>query len=870
MRSDGSKRANTPNHALQQMRRLKTLFTLLLLSTLMASAQHITGVVVDETTGDSIPLASVQYKGHGKSYVGDSSGLFSFDRHNGWYVTFSAVGYQSLRLLIGANTPDRLRITLKPDTKNLLGVTVKTKKKRYSRRDNPAVELMRRVIAAKKRTDIENHDFYQYARYQKLTVAVNDVSPKDLEDKSSKKSAWMVNQVEVCPYNNKLIMPIMVDEMLTRQIYRKSPHAEKTIIAGQHTDGVNKFIQTGEIMNTVMKDVFSNINIYDDQVRLLNTRFTSPIGKDAIQFYRYYIVDTVKVERDSCFHLQFLPNNQQDFGFAGELWIVKDSTLHVKRCSMTLPQKTGVNFVDGMQIMQTYSRLDNGEWVLAQDDMVAEMSLLDMLSKAIVIRNTRMADYSFEPIEARHFKGKQQDIMLPDAKIRDRMFWQQARMVPLTKSEARMPDFLRDIEKSRNFRYLIFALKIAIENFVETGTKDSPSKIDIGPVNTAVTSNFVDGTRTRLSAQTTANMSRHWFLKGYYAHGWGSGRNYYNADLTYSFNAKQYLPHEYPKRTLTLSSSYDVCSPSDKFLITDKDNVFTSLKWTKVREMMLYNRQQLAFEYEWYGGLKLTARLKTEENEACGDLKFLPLSLAGSEPASPWKIRTTEASLILRYAPGETIVNTKQHRVAINHEAPVFTLAHTTGVKGVLGGDYSYNFTEATVYKRFWLNSWGNLNVDLRGGIQWNKVPYPLLIMPAANLSYVAQYGTFNLVNNMEFLNDRYASIDVWWYMNGKIFNRIPLIKKLKWREMIGVKCLWGSLSRKNNPFDAGNAGSDILMQFPDGAHVMNGNRPYVEIVAGVCNIFKVLSVQYVRRLNYLELPTAHKHGVRMMLMFKF
>lgn len=852
------------------MKRLKTISILLLLATLTVSAQHISGIIIDESTGDSIPLASVQYKGHGKSYVSDEGGRFTMDKRDGWYATFSAVGYQTLKLLIGNNTPSFLRITLKPDTRSLSGVTIKAKKMKYSRKENPAVELMRRVIAAKKRTDISNHDFYQYAKYQKMTVAFNDITAKDLETNRFKKSQWMLNQVEACPYNNKMIMPIIVDETLSRQIYRKDPHSEKTIVIGQHTDGVNKFLQTGEIMNTVIKDVFTNVDIYDDQIRMLETRFTSPIGKDAIQFYRFYIVDTVKVDRDSCFHMQFMPNNQQDMGFRGELWIVKDSTLHVKQCHMTLPMNTGVNFVKNLQIQQAYERQEDGEWVLTQDDMVAEMSVLDFLSKGIVIRNTRMTDYAFSPIDAKHFKGKQKEIFEPDAKIRSEEFWQQTRMVPLTKSEARMPQFLHDMENSRRFKYALLALKVAVENFVETGSKTTPSKVDIGPVNTFITSNFVDGLRSRLSMQTTANMSKHWFLKGYYAHGWKSKKNYYNADLTYSFNEKQYLPHEYPKRTLMLSSSYDVCSPSDKFLVTDKDNVFTSLKWTKVQKMMFYNRQQLAFEYEWYGGMKLTAKLKTEENEACGDLKFLHLGQSADDNSEPWKLRTTEASLTLRYSPGETLINTKQRRVPVNLDAPVFTLSHTMGVKGVLGGDYNYNYTEATIYKRFWLNSWGNLNVDMRGGIQWNKVPYPLLIMPAANLSYIAQYGTFNLVNNMEFINDRYASIDVWWYMNGKIFNRIPLLKKLKWREFIGFKCLWGSLTEKNNPYAEMNKNSSTLMQFPEGSYIMDKNKPYMELVAGVTNIFKILSVQYVRRLNYNELPTAHKNGVRVMLMFKF
>ena len=851
------------------MTRLKAIFILLLIATLKVGAQQITGVVADDATGDSIPAVSIRYKGQDRSYVSNVDGTFAITRHNGRYVTFSAVGYHPLRILISDNTPQQMRITLKADTKNLSGVTVKAKKGKYRRKENPAVALMRRVIAAKKRTDIANHDFYQYNKYQKMTVAINDITAKDLESKRFTKSKWMLNQVESCVYNNKMILPLLVDETLSKHIYRKDPHTEKTIIEGQKTEGVNQFLQSGELIGTVMKDVFSNIDIYDDQIRLLQTRFTSPIGKDAIQFYRFYIVDTIKVDRDSCFHMQFMPNNQQDFGFRGELWIVKDSTLHVKRCHMQLPLKSGINFVQNMQIMQTYNRHDDGEWMLTQDDMVAELSLLDFLTKGIIIRNTRMDGYSFEPLPKKMFKGKMIEVFEPDAKIRSNTYWQQNRLVPLTRSEARMPQFLSDMENSKNFKYVLFGLKIFIENFIETGTKEKPSKFDIGPVNTAITSNFVDGMRTRISGQTTANMNRHLFFKGYYAHGWDSHKNYYNGELTYSFNEKQYLPHEYPRRTLMFASSYDVCSPSDKFLTTDKDNVFTSFKWTKVDKMMFYNRQQLAFEYEWYGGLKTSLKLKAEENEACGNLHFIPLSMSSTD-ANGIKIRTTEASLQLRYAPGEKLINSKQRRVAINRETPIFALTHTFGVKGVLGGDYNYNFTEATIYKRFFLNSWGDLNVDARAGAQWNKVPYPLLIMPAVNLSYLAADGVFNLINNMEFLNDRYASLDIWWNMNGKIFNRIPLFKKLKWREYIGVKCLWGDLTSKNNPYLEKNQGDNILMHFPEGANVMDHNKPYVEAIIGVTNIFKILSVQYVRRLTYTDLPTAHKQGVRFRFMFRF
>ncbi len=850
----------------------KAFVLLLLIFSLAIDAQTIRGVVVDEETGDSIPHPGLQYK-KGKVVVsGGSDGSFSMPRLNDEYLTVSAVGYKTLQILIGPNTPARMRITLKPDTKRLKEVTVRGKKGKYSRKNNPAVELMKRVIAAKKRNDLENHDYYRYDKYQKLTLAVNDITPAEVEKEKGKNRQWLVNQIEFCPYNNKLILPLSVDETVTQHIYRKDPKKEKTIVLGQRATGVNDLIQTGEMLNTVLKDVFTDVDLYDDQIRLLQYPFTSPIGKDAIAFYRFYIVDTVYVDRDECYHLEFTPNNQQDFGFRGELWVLTDSTLHVKKCRLSLPRKSDVNFTDNLSVTQEFTKQPNGEWVLTTDDMYVEMSVVDFLTKAVVIRTTRMTDYAFDPIPDKAFKGKAKVKYDPSSRMRGDDFWADNRTVELTGSERGMGTFIDNLTKTKGFKYLLFGMKVLIENYVETGGKTHPSLVDIGPINTMVSTNFIDGMRTRLSAQTTANLNPHLFVSGYYARGWDSRKNYYKGQVTYSFNKKEYMPWEFPKRTLTFTSTYDVCSPSDKFMPTDKDNVFTSFKWTDVDKMMFYNRQELAFEYEQDWGFKTTVKLKTEENEACGKLYFTPLSLYDAEtPAiEHGKIRTTEASIELRYAPGETYVNTKQRRLKINYDPPVFTLSHTVGVKGVLGGDYNYNFTEASVYKRFWLNSWGKLDVTLKGGIQWNKVPFPLLIMPAANLSYIVEDETFNMINNMEFLNDRYASLDVSWDLNGKIFNRIPLIKKLKWREWLGVKVLWGTLTDKNNPTLAANAGDPLLMQFPEGSYVMDPHRPYIELIAGIHNIFKIFHVQFVHRLNYNGLPTAKKNGVRLMMRFTF
>jgi len=855
----------------------------LLFTGLAVSAQTegvLTGIVTDAATGDTIYYPSVSYKGQHIAVSGTAKGEYTIVRKEGLVLTFSAVGYAPVQVVVKSSTPKTLNIKLKSDTRQLAEVVVRQKRGKYSRKDNPAVELMRRVIAAKKRTRLENHDFFQYTKYQKITLALNDITPTQIDSGFIGKRRWMLDQVEHCPYNNKLILPVSVDETVTQHLYRKQPKTERDIIKGQSNAGINQLIQTGDIMDIMLKDVFTDVNIYDNDVRLLRHHFTSPIGNSAISFYRYYIEDTVYVGKDLCYHLQFTPNNGQDIGFRGELYIVADSTLHVKRCNLTLPIQSGVNFVQNLQVRQEFAQLENGEWALSEDDMIAEIEVNDLLQKAIVIRTTRLNNYAFDELPAKLFKGSGREKREADAMMRDEAFWKKYRAVELSKSESSMDEFVHRVEQMKGYKYIIFGLKALIENFVETGGKDHPSKVDIGPVNTMFTRNFIDGFRTRISAQTTANLSRHWFLAGYMARGWGSKKNYYSGEITYSFNRKEYLPREFPKRTVSFKSTYDIMSPSDKFLRTDKDNVFTALKWAKVDAMMFYNRQQLTLEREEEWGMKTTLSLRTEENEAAGSLFFEKLSNFFPPIIFPdtdvssllhnGKIRTTELRFELEIAPGRTFINTKQRRIAINLEAPVITLSHAVGLNGVLGGQYRYNFSEVGLFKRFWLRSWGKFDVQLRAGAQWDKVPFPLLIMPAANLSYIVQKGSFNLINNMEFLNDRYASVDLAWDMNGKIFNRIPLLKKLKWREYIGFKGLWGSLTDKNNPFLFQNMGDATLMYFPEGSHVMNPKRPYMELILGVHNIFKLFHVQYVRRLNYNELPTAQKQGVRLMMRMSF
>ena len=842
-------------------------------------AQNITGTVTDEKTGAALPFVNVFYDG-GHGVQTDSAGHYSLPKKNG-KLYFSLIGYVSKSFVIKEAT--RLDVALSVDNIELGVAVVKSKKTKYSRKNNPAVIMMQKVIAAKKKSDLSVHPYYSYNKYQKLTFALNEISDKVFEEGGLKKVPFLKEHVEVCPETGKKILPISVDETVTQLIYRKNPKSEKQIILGQRSNGINDLLSTGDILTTLIKDCFTDVDIYDDEVRLLQYPFHSPIStRSAISFYRYFIEDTVMIGKDKCFELSFTPNNPQDFGFSGTLYIMADSSYRVRKIEMGIPRHSDVNYVDNMMITQEFAQLPSGEQVLITDEMLVQLKIAKFIQRFQVKRLTEYSDYSLEPIPDKKFKFNGVVKKEPYAMMQDNDFWKNYRAEDLTKSESSMDALVKRLSNIKGFKAILFVGKAFIENFVETSVSpEHPSKVDIGPINTMITQNFVDGLRLRASAQTTANLNPHWFLKGYVAYGFKDERWKGMGEVTYSFNKKAYLPREFPVNNLTFTYSNDVMSPSDKFMPTDKDNVFTSFKWDKVDHMMYYENYRLFYDREWNNGLRFTTFFRRSKNIPTASLFYQPLNGTNVPDASGQNITnfvTSEFNVGVRYQPGATWINTKQRRIAANNDAPIFALNHTVGIKNLFGGQYNYNYTEAEIYKRFWVGSWGKIDNDIRAGVQWNKVPFPLLIMPAANLSYIMEDNTFNLINNMEFLNDRFVSYMVSWDINGKILNRIPLIKKLKWREYIGCNVLWGMLSDKNNPYC--NANDKNLFYFPgrfnsDGSytaisHVMDKKVPYVEAIVGIHNIFKLLHIEYVRRLTYIDRPGTSKWGIRFMFRATF
>lgn len=371
----------------------------------------------------------------------------------------------------------------------------------------------------------------------------------------------------------------------------------------------------------------------------------------------------------------------------------------------------------------------------------------------------------------------------------------------------------------------------------------------------------------RVGGMTTANLNPHLFASGYLAYGTNDRKFKYNAKLTYSFNKKEYHEGEFPRNNLSLIQEYDVYTPGQDFLFTSKDNIFVAWKVGEpVTNMQYIRKTMLQYEREWLNGLSVKSWMLNQNNEAAGTLQYIERNAAGKL----YRLKdftTSEVGAQLRFAPGERAYNGRSGKESVfnmSKDAPIFKASHQLGIKGVLGGDYNYNRTEVSAEKRIWLSSFGHIDAQIKGGMVWNKVPFPLLILPNTNQSITIQPEAFHMMNALEFVTDHYASFNATYYLKGWILNRIPLVKFLRLREVVSFNMVCGGLTKKNNP----TYSSDLFI-FPEGTQAL-GTTPYMEASVGLENIFKILRIDYYRRLTYLNHPGIKKNGVRIALRFSF
>jgi hypothetical protein len=844
---------------MSQKKYLSIIIVLLLLSCFsgIAKAQNkIKGIVTDSVTGEPLPFISVFLKGSTVGAMTDNSGKFSLSvPYSAKLLSASSIGYKEKTFFISTLKSTTLKIQLAPASYKMSEVIVKQKKRKYKKKGNPAVDFVKKVIESKNQYNPYNKAYYHYKHVEEINIALNNFR-KEKNSKLLHKYSFLTDYVDASTLSGKPILPISTKEKVEDYYYQKSPRVEKRMITAKRNSGIEQMLPEDGV-DQFLGEVFKDVDIYDNNINLFLKPFVSPLSVGAPDFYKYYLMDTVMVGGERCADLGFVPFSSQSTGFTGHLYITLDSTYFVKKVKLNFPKDINLNYIQDMSINQEFNRAPDGTRLLMYDDIKVEFAILARSNGFYAHRTNRYSQHSFNsPYNKAIFKEKE-NIIEADNIIKPDSFWVKNRLVQMNSNGKSVGSMLEQLRRDPFYYYFEKVFEIMVTGYVKTATQNN--KITLGPIYSAVSSNTAEGVRLRLGGFTTASLNDHWFAKGYLAYGIKDQKAKYLAELEYSFEKKKKLANEFPVHSIRASYSYEI-NRLGQYYNTSADNVLLSFKRQNDDRITYQRKVELNYNQEFYSQLSYGLDLRYRTEFATQYLPFINNSTLNNIPS----FSLGEAEFRVRYAPGEKIYQTPSKRYSITRNAPVFSLSHTMAVKGVLGSDYNYSRTEFGFKKRFWFSAFGNANVIFKAGKVWSKEPFPLLILPNANLSYTVQYESFCLINATEFINDQYVSWDLNYNMNGLLLNRVPLIQYLKLREILSFRGMYGSLNKENDP-----TYNNGLFQFPSGSYIM-GKTPYLEAGIGVENIFKALRIDYVWRMTYLDHPNINKSGIRFALDFAF
>ena len=831
---------------------------------------RIYGKIIDATTKEELPYTSVRIKNTSNGCSSDNNGNFSFYANElRDTLIISSIGYSEEKIAISKNTRMPLKVKLKPIDYNLKTVTIKPKKEKYKKKDNPAVILARNIIEKRNDNSPKNKPFYSRNRHEKLNVALNNFKT-DGSNNFKGQFNFLEQYIDTSLISGKPILHISARELIATDYYRKEPKREKQHIKARKRNGIDDMFSTGEI-EALYEETFKDVDIFQDNVSLFGSKFVSPLSKLGTTFYRYYIMDTTEIDGEKCINLAFSPFNVESFGFTGHIFVTADSTFFVKSVQMNVPHDINMNFIEYMNIKQNFSRLPDGTRILNDESLVCEFKIANALNGFYAHRQVAYRNYQFESNEfAEHILNHPSEVLEDDNSMKkEEDYWNANRINEVTEKERSVALMMKELRSNPIYYWMEKGVAFLFTGWIPIRENEPP--VFYGPVNTSVSYNELEGWRLRTGAMTSAYLNPHLFGRFFVAYGTSDHQWKYMGEVEYSFKKKKEHPNEFPIHSLRLHYESDILQYGQNYHHTNKDNIFLSLKRKSDNKIGYVKNAEFTYTHELYNHFSYKLTLRNRIDIASHLIPFERTTTTDGITTSNLvkELNQSEVELTLRYAPKEKFTQSKWNRHSLLPEHPVFTLSHKVGVKGVLGSHFNYHHTEASFEKRFWFSAFGYTDCTIRAGKVWDKVPFPLLIMPSANLSYTIQDGSYSLMNAMEFFNDEYASWDLAYYMNGLIFNRLPLIRKLNWREVITFKGMYGHLSHKNRP-TPDNTGT--LFKFPyenDSYHYLE-SEPYMEMGVGIENIFRVLRIDYVRRLTYRNLPGVDKWGIRIKFHIQF
>jgi len=821
----------------------------------------ITGIVTDSITDEPLSFVSINC---GPTYTSgaltDSAGMFKIttaDSVNELRV--SSLGYQTAFFPVEPGMNQYIEIKLHPLSQQLNAVVVKAKR-RYRNRGNPAVELIQKVIENKSRNRPESSNYLQYQRYQKMSFSFDNLKDELTNSKLLRPFRFILENTDTTILPGRSLIPVFLKETLSDFYFRKKPYAKKELIEAEKLVRFDEYINRRSVASSA-NYLYEDINIYDNNINFLTNQFLSPIASLAPTFYKFFIRDTVVIEGTKCVKLNFEPRNKTDLLFEGDLYITLDSSYAVKKVNMTVNKSINLNWVRSVSIVQEFGKSDTiSGWRLSNDNVGGDFGItkesLGIYGQRISLyRNYKVTPPSGDTV----FNGLSQ-VYLPGSETKVEDYWENNRFKPLKPSEHNAYVYMDSLKRMPQFRNDMRVINTISADFVKANW------FEFGPFSTFYSYNPIEGSRLKFGGRTTFMFSKKLNFDGYLAYGFNDNKYKYTIGSTYSFTKRTI--YEFPVKSIRASYVYDIRIPGEELDFAQSDNALLSFKRGS-NDKMYYDRiYRIEHLNEFENHFSYNIAYEVNRSSPTGNLYFNNNNYLQFTNTTHY-IDVSKASLTLRYAPHERFFQGSLYRTPFTNKYPVLQLDYAVSSKAI-GSHYDFQTLKLNIYKRFYLSVFGYSDVTLEGGKVFGRVPYLLLNIHNANQTYEYQPLSYNLMNFLEFVSDQYASLNIDHCFNGFFLNKIPLLKKLNFRELVSFKALYGNLSSTNNPVDHPD-----LFKFPTNAlgepltYTLD-KMPYIEVGVGVSNILRLFRVQYVQRLTYLSHPNISKEGIRLGVKFDF
>jgi hypothetical protein len=838
-------------------------FLMLLVCTITVTAQtSIKGFIRDAVTQEPLAFVSIYFQG-GNGVTSNDDGSYSIQTNNGKYSTlvFSYTGYKKISKKIVPGTEQTLNIDLET-TNSLSTVVIKAKRGKYRNKNNPAVELIDKVIANKDKNRITAYDFVQYQQYEKLGLSLTNKPEKIMNNRLFKNYKFILENVDTTTLEGKALVPVYLEEKIAQNYYRKNPLKNKSYILASKKVNYGDLIDDKGI-TSYLKRLYADINIYDNNIVVLTSQFLSPIADMAPTFYRFFITDTVENDGIKLIKLNFMPRNTTDLLFRGVMYVTLDGNYGVQKINLSISKKANLNWARELKINQDFEKNPaDGRYHVIKSSMIAEFALRQNSASGILGERT-VSFKNFEinkPAADSTYTGSDEVVVNTPGSESD-SFWISSRHQQLSAVESKVYSNIDSLKNMKSFKNTLKIATLLFSGYIKFGP------FQMGNTNTFYSFNSLEGFRIKLGGRTTTDFSKRIYLEGYGGYGFKDKKYKYLLAGAYSFNAKSI--YTYPLNYVKFTRQYETALPGQELVFAPEDNFLLSFKRGTTDKWFYQSSYKLEYVHEFGKNFTYKFRYQNLKQTPAGSLVFEKPANAGLDTIQ--NIITSEITAELRWAPHEQFYQGINFRTPIRNKFPIFTLRIQDGIKGFLNGQYNYQQLTLAIAKRCYLSQLGYLDVSLEGGHIFGQVPFPLLDIHRANQSYAYQLNAYNLMNFMEFVSDNYAAVNTDLYLNGFIFNKIPLLKKLKLREVGSFKILYGGIRDENNP-----AKNQDVYNFPKAEPLgvpttySLSRAPYMEASVGIANIFKFLRVDVIKRFAYLDHPDISTWGIRTRVKFDF